>query len=87
MDAVICYDPIVIIEPKTFHNHEISIPFGLMDYCHSRRLRGVPLSPTSEIFLPTDVGARYEDQTWHFSGIGDNCRTWQAVRNRTWFFY
>ena len=34
---------------------------------------GEVLSPTSEIFLPTDVDARYGKDIWYFSGGGDKC--------------
>jgi hypothetical protein len=53
-----CYDPILITEPKTFHNKGMATLLGLKDPCHSRRRSGVPLSPAPEIILPTDTRAR-----------------------------
>jgi hypothetical protein len=37
LDVATCSDPIVITESKTFLIQKISIRFGLMDSCHSRR--------------------------------------------------
>jgi hypothetical protein len=76
-----CSDWELITEEKLSISKCISSLLGLKDSCHSRRKPAGLLPPTSEIYLPTDVCARYRDQIWHFSGGGDNCRRWQASFN------
>ena len=74
----ICYDPTVITGPKTFHLQRLSIFFGLMAPCQSRRQPGVPPTPTAEIFLPTKAQARYPDHICNFSQPDDNWSFWQV---------
>ena len=61
------------------HIQSIYSLLGLRIPCQSRRQPGVPLSPPSEIFLPTNGSARYAYQNHNYFILLRNTRSWQAI--------
>ena len=56
MPHINCADQKLIKRLKILPIQTISIPLGLKNSCYSHQEPGVPLLPTPEFFLPTDVG-------------------------------